>query len=433
MRQKLAEFIRTHRILTPEDQILVAVSGGRDSVALAHALIGLGYSVSIAHMNYRLRGAYSDDDSAFVQSFANQLGVACHQSLAWDEAPSGNIQEAARKARYAFFDQLCSSLGYNKIATAHHFDDRVESLFINLLRGTGMHGLGGIPIQRGNIVRPLLWADRPMIDAYLVENKLEWREDASNEGDAYLRNRIRHHLMPLLLDLDPDALKKLGGSMDRLGEDSSAVEAMARLALEKKGAHMRVQSDRFPEKHKATWMYHCLRPFGFNRTQCSDLCNASEPGKRVESELYAAIKSKDGIDLINKDTHGGAPFIITQPGTYVQKAYTITLMAIDAVNQVHSVDNTEVNLDRTSLSFPMTLRTIEKDDRFHPLGMAYEVNLRDYLRDKGAGPAETAQTFVLTDVHGRIAWVPEVQIADWCKIEANTTSILSLSFRRNGD
>ncbi len=433
MRQQLLDFIQDHALINPDDTVLVAVSGGRDSIALAHALHEIGFKIAIAHMNYRLRGKASDEDASFVKAFAKQIGVAYHQKIPWRSAPKTNIQEAARQARYEHFEHLCVQHGYDKIATAHHFSDKVESLFINLIRGTGIHGLQGIPIQRGNIFRPLLWADRSIIETYLSEQGLQWREDESNAKDTYLRNRIRHHLVPLLDGLDSEAVKKLGGSMDRLQADAEAIAAMASKAVTMVGQHISIDLDYFPTEQRATWLYHCLRPFGFNRSQCSDLEQAKQAGKKVEGSRYVAITRKRGIDLLIRDAEVLPAFRVEGPGTFHHHGITVELRPSGSPDNLISGANVNVTLDAAQLSFPFTLRKVDHNDRFQPLGLAYEVVLVDYLREKGAGPAEISETFVLTEAGGRIAWVPEVQIAQWCKIEPFTTSILSLSFRRNGD
>ncbi|NQV51877.1 MAG: tRNA lysidine(34) synthetase TilS [Flavobacteriales bacterium] len=433
MRQQLLDFIRDHALIHPDDKVLVAVSGGRDSIALAHALHTIGIKISIAHMNYRLRGEASEDDASFVEAFSKELGVAYHQKIAWDSAPKTNIQEAARQARYEHFEHLCVKHSYDKIATAHHFSDKVESLFINLIRGTGIHGLHGIPVQRGNIIRPLLWADRSIIDTYLSEHGLQWREDESNAKDAYLRNRIRHHLVPLLNELDIEAVQKLGGSMDRLQADAEAIDAMATKAVTLVGPHISIDLESFPAEHRATWLYHCLRPFGFNRSQCSDLEQAKQSGKKVEGSQYVAVTRKRGVDLLVKDPEAMPALRIEGPGTFHHHGITVELRPAGSPDNLTSGANVNVTLDAARLAFPLTLRNVNRTDHFQPLGLDYEVVLMDYLREKGAGPAEIAETFVLTEADGRIAWVPEVQIAQWCKIEAFTTSILSLSFRRNGD
>jgi tRNA(Ile)-lysidine synthase len=196
MEHQLETFIESQSLFSKQDRILIAVSGGRDSMVLTHLLHACNFRIALAHVNYQLRGKDSDADAALVEAFAKHLGVPFHSTVAWEKAPEGNLQEAAREVRYQFFEALCAEHAYAFIATAHHLDDRIESLFMHLLRGTGIYGLKGIPVQRGNIVRPMLWADRTMIDAYALQHAVPYRDDTSNETDAYTRNKIRHHLIP---------------------------------------------------------------------------------------------------------------------------------------------------------------------------------------------------------------------------------------------
>lgn len=300
MKEKLDAYNREHELINSDDRILIAVSGGRDSTVLSHLLHEAGYSIGLAHMNYGLRGEESDGDEQFVKEFALSLGIPVHTRKAWDETPKDNIQLAARNERYAFFDQICAEFGYNKVATAHHFNDLVESVFINLLRGTGVHGLKGIPNKRGKIVRPMLWAKDEDIEQYVTENNIEFREDSSNASDAYARNRIRHHLIPLLEEIDPSSLEKLSTSIHNLGSDSDAILAMVDFVTVNDGAITTIDLSKLPSDSHDTWLYHCLRGFGFNRVQSSNLASSIESGKRVESKTHIATRTQKGIEVTQK-------------------------------------------------------------------------------------------------------------------------------------
>jgi tRNA(Ile)-lysidine synthase len=432
MEQEIQAFIDAHHLMTKDNVVLVAVSGGIDSVVLAHALHQLGYKIALAHMNYKLRGKDSDADAALVEALGAELKVPVYVHVPWKKKPTTNLQNTARQARYGFFDQLCIKHGFDRVATAHHLDDRVESLFINLLRGTGIYGLKGIPERRGNIVRPLLWASRQDIETYAKRNGIAYRRDASNESDLYLRNRIRHHLVPLLSDLDPDAMVKLRTSMQLLSDDAEAIHQAAASAIQEEGRHFTIDLQTFPEKQRDVWLYHALREFGFNRSQCQDLLQAKQAGKRIHAPTYDAVLRKQHVDIIAHDAQKAPAIKIDGPGSYQTVSHSLEISFTGPDEHVFSAGNVIVSLDATQVKFPLTLRLAESEDRFQPLGLEYEVTLKRYLREKGYGPAQQANLWVITSANGRIAWIPSVQIAHWCRIKSNTTSILSLSFHRHG-
>jgi len=217
--EKTKKYIDAHNLLSQKDRVLIGISGGRDSTVLTHVLTRLGYNVGLAHMNYRLRAEASDEDEKWVRAFASQLNVPLFVEHAQINTPD-SLQTTAREHRYAFFKRLLSEEGFHKVALAHHHDDRLETLFLNLMRGTGIHGMRGMPVAHGAFIRPLLWANRSDIDAYVKTENLHFREDESNEQDTYLRNRIRHHLIPLLSEIDPSSPAKLLASMDAAGSQS---------------------------------------------------------------------------------------------------------------------------------------------------------------------------------------------------------------------
>ena len=218
----VAEFIDEHQLFKPADRLLLAASGGRDSTTLFHVLMELGYSVDLAHCNYGLRGDASDQDESFVKMLGERFAVRCHLTRTVIDSPTG-VQLTAREQRYLYFEKILDEYNYDHLVTAHHLYDSLETSLINLLRGSGLTGLRGIPVKRGYIVRPLLSASPDLIAGYASERGLEWREDASNRSDHYLRNRIRHHLLPLLQELGLQD-KTLARTLDRLRAESHLLD-----------------------------------------------------------------------------------------------------------------------------------------------------------------------------------------------------------------
>ncbi len=220
MQPRLLQFIKQEKLFNTSRRILVAVSGGMDSVLLLHLLYEAGFTVAVAHCNFQLRGRESDGDETFVSQLADELDIPYHlkrfNTAAYAEDKKISIQMAARDLRYAWFEEVRIKNGYDVIAVAHHRDDEVETFFINLIRGSGIAGLHGIKPVAGNIVRPLMFTDRLEIEAYVKKNKLKYREDSSNASLKYMRNKIRHQLLPLMKELNPDIEKTVKVEIERL-------------------------------------------------------------------------------------------------------------------------------------------------------------------------------------------------------------------------
>lgn len=424
MKEAVLRFIQDHGLLTADDRVLVAISGGRDSHCLAHLLHTSGFHIALAHVNYALRGKASDEDEAFVKNLGLQWQVEVFVKHAEPGSlEQDSLQEAARNIRYAFFDELAASGGYTAIATAHHRDDLVETLFINLLRGTGIHGLRGIPEKRDNIVRPLLHCTREEIDRYVQAHGLTFRDDVSNESDKYTRNRIRHHLIPLLAEIDPAAMGKLGRSIENLGKDAQAVMQMAESLLEKTEEGWLINLRLLPDFSKDTWCYHCLRTFGFNRQQTADIILA-DTGKLITNEVYTAVRQGELL-IIRENTSPPKPLIIEGPGvhTFGDNVLHIVLQAAEPGKMPR--DNRRVWLDASRVVFPLTLRTWEPGDRFQPLGSPYEVKISDYLSGRKVDRLTKETVLVLCDAHKKVLWLVNHQLADSVKIDATTREIYS--------
>ena len=241
MLTKLLAFIRKNNLIMPGDSVVCAVSGGADSVALLFALYllreKLEIALSAAHFNHHLRGAESDGDEAFVREFCDRYDIPLTLGGAQVQAGEKGLEAAAREARYAFFATLPG-----KIATAHTADDNAETVLLHLIRGTGLKGLGAIAPMRGNIIRPMLDVTRQDVETFLVEYHLQYRQDSSNDTDAFLRNRIRHHVMPLLKQENPKIAQNLSAMAQRLRMDEAALQEAAQLDAEPSVAALKAMS-----------------------------------------------------------------------------------------------------------------------------------------------------------------------------------------------
>lgn len=417
--------IQKQNLLTASDHILVAISGGRDSTALAHFLKGQGYQIALAHVNYGLRAQESDDDEAFVRSMAIRWNIPLHVLNSADEMNSdANIQEKARQIRYAYFQSLCNEHGYTKVVLAHHLEDSIETMLLNFMRGTGIQGMGGISAMRDNIIRPLLTTPGSEIDEYIKKSDLTFRNDSSNESDKYARNRVRHHVVPELKTHTENSLSRMAKSLEMIQDDSNAIASMAQLILENISGGYRLELDRIPRSSRATWVYHCIKDFGFNRVQCHDLVQG-HPGSLIKSATHHAT-IQDGELRIAALTIPIEELIIQKEGIYQIQDFNIEVSSHEFLS--HSLPRSKHNvwLNSAQISFPLTIRPWRKGDRFQPLGLEYHVLVSDYLKDKHADRLSKANSLVLCSGDGEIAWLIDYTISENFKCTNETRMVVSI-------
>lgn len=339
MLQRFCHYIEQQHLFPPGKEVLLAVSGGRDSVAMLHLCCRAGIPFAVAHCNFHLRPGDCDRDQRFVCDAADALGVPFFttdfDTRAYAEAHSQSIEEAARELRYSFFADLCRQHGFSAVATAHHRDDSIESFFLNLFRGTGIAGLHGIrPVAEFRIdgfdlriVRPLLAFSRADIDAYVLDNRLEYVEDVTNASFDARRNQLRHRLMPLLRELYPSVDDTMEANINRLYDTEQIYkEHLATLRASLLTPHrspvtylpFEILSLDLPALVQSnprssilnTLLFELLRPFGFNAAQCADILAAREGGKLFFSPSHVAE--------LHRDTLLVAPNVEPSPGRHPQ-------------------------------------------------------------------------------------------------------------------
>jgi len=294
--QQLLDHIRRHQLFQPDDRVLLAVSGGVDSMVMLHVLHAAGFTqLAVAHVNFQLRGEDSRADEALVQSWCAAHHLPCHVHRAdterYAEAHGLSIQMAARDIRYTFFHDLCLQHGYAYIATAHHLQDSFETVLLNLTRGTGMDGIAGIAVRQGNIVRPMLFATREQIMAYATEHQLAWREDRSNLSTDYARNAIRLQVMPILRSLNPGLDHHLPDTLQRLAATQhlaqAAVANLREHLVEQQGGLLRIHlAPLLAQADANVILWEIIKPFGFNFRQCRDMIAQHQSGACFHSGTH---------------------------------------------------------------------------------------------------------------------------------------------------
>lgn len=439
MLQRFVKTIKEEHLIAEGQQVLLAVSGGRDSVTLCHLFAAANIPFAIAHCNFHLRPGDCDRDEAFVRRLADSYGVSCHiaefdtENYAHSEGLS--IEEAARKLRYVFFEQQRVANGYDLIATAHHRDDAIETFFINLLRGTGITGLHGIRMRNGSIVRPLLPFGRNEIDAYIFRYNLEYVEDYTNSQTLYLRNRIRLQLIPLLRQITPSFDTIMQGNVSRFAEAGQIyLDAIDRV----RQILMKPQSEGYSlpiAELKAlsplhSYLFELLRPFGFSSTVVAEIVKAldSQSGKQFYSPTHIVIKDREHLLILprREEDANAEEYTIQERDLLQTLPVPLSFQTCDTTDRPIRLGTDEAWFDYSRVSFPLTLRHWRSGDRFIPFGMKGSRLVSDLFSDLKLSRPDKEAVWLLCDVSGTILWVVGLRASAAAPVTSSTKKILKI-------
>ncbi|MEP7167789.1 MAG: tRNA lysidine(34) synthetase TilS [Bacteroidota bacterium] len=448
MLEQFRTYNQQQNLFTDGSKILLAVSGGIDSVVMAHLFHEAKIKFGIIHCNFKLRGKESDADKKFVKKTAAAFQAPCY-SRDFDTkgfAAENNIsvQMAARKLRYEYFEEIRIKNKYDFIAVAHNADDSSETVLLNLIRGTGIAGYHGISSRNKKIIRPLLFASRAEILKYAKKKKITWREDSSNQSDNYLRNKLRLKIIPKLKKINPSIDVSFQNHIAQMSEvESLYQEYILKLKeelLEKKGSELHINIQQL-NKHAApaTLLFELLKDYGFNSETVKDIKEnlASQSGKRFLSETHRLIKDREQLILTGKNPKDEEEIEITADLHVVQWKHhqlyirKITLTS-DLKEKILSGDSKDKNiayLDESKIIFPLSVRKWNQGDYFFPLGMKGKKRLSDYFIDKKIPVSEKEKTWLLTSSNN-IAWIIGGQIDDRYKITEESGNCLQLIFEK---
>ncbi len=448
-------YINRYNLLTEGDKVILALSGGIDSMVLADLLLKAKVEFVAAHCNFHLRGEESDGDEKYVREYAERHGIQCfvkHFDTEQYAAEQGiSIEMAARDLRYAWFEELRQQLGYDIIAVAHHADDQAETFFINLLRGAGLRGLKGMQPRNGVIIRPLLWASREQIRQYAVENQIAWREDHTNAESVYLRNKIRNQLLPAFDKLHPEARQGLYKSLEHLAsenelyrellkeklsclvEEQDGVSVIARrndeaiqdVALDCHAALAMTQSEQL--------LFEWLRQYGFNTDQCRFIFEAMETGigNKYYSPTHQLVIGRDNLQLSEIKSVEDETILIEIGEEEILSPVHLRFSKLEKNADFVLDKSPEVaQLDYDKLRFPLTLRHWQHGDRFHPLGLKGSKLLSDFFVDQKFTEWQKQNVWLLASSDGDILWVVGYRIDDRYKVNSETKSILLCEMKR---
>lgn len=417
-------------------KLLLAISGGIDSVVLTHLCYKTGLNIALAHCNFNLRGKESDADEDFVLQLAEDLEleafVESFDTEAFAEDEKLSIQMAARTLRYLWFSELTEQLKFDYILTAHHADDNLETFFINLSRGTGLDGLLGIPEVNNNIVRPLLPYSREDIENYAKGHKLAWREDSSNSSAKYLRNKLRHDVIPILKEINPHFLQNFAKTQMFLNDSKFIIEDRISDVTNKviksiEGPTVTLNIEEIKSlSHPKAYLYELLKNFGF--TEWQDVFNLldAQSGKQIMTNTHRLIKDRDCLLLSEVHTDNSQNIHISETDKIVETLFGV--LVFEEVDAVLETPKTVIYVDQDLLKFPLILRKWEEGDVFYPLGMTGKKKLSKYFKDEKFSLLDKENTWLLCS-DDAIIWVINKRADNRFRVTDTTKHILKVELK----
>jgi len=434
MQQKFQNHINANLSFLKEKRLLLAVSGGIDSMVLFYLCHQLNLDIRVAHCNFQLRGAESDEDEKFVKSQCEKLDVLLFvnhfDTKKFAEEHKLSIQVVARNLRYEWFNTLLINNDYDYILTAHHLDDSLETVLINFTRGSGLDGLTGIPQQNGTIVRPLLPFSRNEIETFAKENTIEWREDSSNASDKYLRNKLRHDVIPILKELNPSLLDSFEKTISNLQQAQTLVDDASRIIYRKVVTDINFQkrinlSELMQLPNYQAYLYQWLEPFGFSDWNSINDLVIAQSGKQIHSQNHILLKDRNELIVYPKENADETErFLIDIDQKEVKFPLKIAFCNVDDISV--QATNT-IFVDEEKLKFPLEIRKWQEGDLFYPFGMNGSKKLSKYFKDEKFSLLDKSNTWLLCS-ENQIVWVVGKRQDERFKVEDKTTKILKINY-----
>lgn len=441
MIKKFREFIKGKKLFKRKERMLLAVSGGVDSVVMCHLFKNAGYDFGIAHCNFQLRGEEADGDQTFVEDLAHEMEVPFYSikfdTRAYSKEHKVSIQEAARDLRYEWLEKIREDNNFNWIVAAHHKDDSIETFLYNLVRGTGIAGLHGILEKKGNVVRPLLFATKAEILEYAGLNELPFREDSSNKSNKYSRNKIRNQVLPLMREVNQAADHHIAIEIERLREVEGIYQSWMAFQKEwcitKKGKEVHIsiemlRTSGFPE----ALLFEILKPYGFHGDIVEDMVFnlKREAGKRFYSPTHEVLKDREYFVLRKRTgTSSNGSFTIEEGMEELEQPISIKLESTSKPEDFKIPTGKKVAcIDGDKLTFPLTLRKWKAGDYFFPLGMKGKKKLSDFFVDNKLSLFEKENTWLLTSGN-KIVWVVGHRVDNRFKVGNDTKKVYLFSVK----
>lgn len=428
LQKQFHDFIHSNHLVANSEKILLTVSGGLDSMVMADLFLRGGYDIEIAHCNFGLRGEESHRDEAFVLEWADQNSVNCYVKSF--DLRDGSIQLEARNTRYQWFSELLLEHELDKIATAHHLNDSLETVLINLTRGTGIRGASGIPLRNGQIIRPLLCASKQELYNYAMDVGLEWREDSSNRKKDYDRNLIRHEVIPELEKLNPSLLNTFLYTSERL---NFASEVLLQKVQKIKNRHLQREENRWvlslhwiANASDEVILSEILSDYGVNYTTAKEVFRArGKSGKKFEVGGWLITMDREAIYIDQKISPKSEELTIKGTGKYHHGKSKFSIEERLKEDAVFTSENVAF-FDADLLEFPLKIRLWKDGDKFRPIGMKGSKKISDFLIDKKV-PVSKKKEVLVMESNNTIAWVIGYRISGHFKISSQTEKVIKIS------
>ena len=447
MIKKFEKYYQNQHLFAKTDNILLTVSGGRDSVAMVYLFKAAKLNFGIAHCNFKLRGKEADKDEKFVKEVAEKIKVPFY-TISFNTKEFANehkisTQMAARELRYHWFEEIRTQNNFDYIATAHHKNDVAETLLINLTKGTGLSGLHGILAKNGNIVRPLLCFNRTEINDFVKSNKIKFREDKSNEETKYVRNKIRHNIIPELEKINPSFIETIFNETQQFAELEQLLETKINEDRKKcfsvKDENIEIDIPKLLKlKPLKTYLFYFLKPFGFNADDVIDVMNSldKQSGKKFLSKSHQIIKDRKKLlisILINTEkkefevnTLKGFSSLPIKLAAKIISKENLKFIKKDLPDG--KAGKNYAYLDAEKIHFPLMLRKWQHGDKFKPFGMKGVKKLSDFFVDEKFSLIEKENVWLLTS-NNKIVWVVGYRINDDFKLIEKTKQVLLLEIK----
>ena len=436
MFKEFQKHIHNNLTFLTKSKLLIAISGGLDSVVLTYLCSDLKLDLVLAHCNFNLRDDESDADETFVLNLAKSLDLKVFtrsfDTKAYAESQKLSIQMAARELRYNWFKALSVELECDYTLTAHHADDNLETFLINLTRGTGLEGLTGIPEINNTIVRPLLPFSREALVNYAKEKQLKWREDSSNASTKYLRNKLRHEVIPSLKEVNPQLMQNFNKTLNNLSDTTDIVEesvdAVSKRAIsEIDGNKISYHTKAFKNlNNPKAYLYEVFKEYGF--TEWDDVFNLlnAQTGKQLFSKTHRLLKDRDALILTENSSEHKTTTLITSDAK--KTAINKGCLLIETPQIVSDLSTNEIYIDKELLKFPLIVRSWQEGDYFYPLGMQGKKKLSKYFKDEKLSLIDKQSVQLLCSKND-IVWVIGKRADNRFKVSNTTKKILKITFQ----
>ncbi|HEX2975144.1 MAG TPA: tRNA lysidine(34) synthetase TilS [Bacteroidales bacterium] len=441
MLPEFQKFIEDNRLISHGERVLLAVSGGIDSMVMAHLFLRMNYHIGVAHCNFSLRGNESDLDEKLVKDFASANGIPFFSvrfnTKDYAHEHGLSVQMAARDLRYSWFEELRQKEGFSSIAVAHNLNDNAETVLINLTRGTGIAGLTGMRPRKGKIIRPLLFATREKIRLYCEENRVNYREDRSNAETKYTRNKIRHLVLPVLKEINPSAEYSINETAIRLSELTAFIdEFLARireeLIVERESLKVFNLKSFAAYRHNRTLIFELFKEFGLTGTQVPELEKLieSQTGSVLFTSTYRFLRNRDEILITARHEDNDDEAEVYNDPQSIANSRLLDYAESREIDSSFTIprEKSVACIDECCLKFPVIIRKWKQGDYFYPLGMKHRRKLSDYFVDRKLSLAEKEKLFVL-ESDGRIAWIIGERLDERFRIMPKTKNVIILKAR----